>query len=117
MKAVIPVSKENKYRLYLTFLKPIIKCTKREVDVLSLLMSLHYTNRDRLGGDLKNLILAPATRKALSKHLNMTIYQYNNIVFSLRKKGLIVDNQLNNKLTESMNEDYLKIDISFVTKS
>lgn len=115
MKLVLPVKKNDKFKYYLRFLNPILKCTKRELDVLAVLMSLHYTNVEKLNGDFKGLLLSAATRKAVSGYLKMTIYQYNNIICSLRKKKLIVENQLNSDLVKGDSKE-VRIDILFVDK-
>lgn len=111
MILTIPVNNQNRFKYYLSFLNPILKLTDREIDVLASLMSLYYTNKDK-GDLLDNLLFATYTRKMISKYLNMTIFQYNNIIFSLRKKGIIKDNKIIPSLL--MNDiDNIEINIKF----
>jgi len=97
MEKIVPLkSKESKFfRQYVEILNPIIlRMRSKELDVLSELLS-HNNKLKHI--DLKNrwkLILDYDNKKEIAEKLKISIESFGNILTALRKKGVIIDNQV-----------------------
>jgi hypothetical protein len=90
----IKCNDRNFYRYYVELLNPIIKLRKKELDVLANL--LYYDNKYK---DLEDkirykIIFDQDTKLEIREALNLSEASLNNNLSELRKKKIIVNNQI-----------------------
>lgn len=92
----IPSNPEKVFKQYLYLTTPLNKLTDSEIRLLSHLLYLFYEERDRITDDnVKWLkIFSTESRKEIMDFLGMNEAAFNNILSILRKKKVIVNNQI-----------------------
>lgn len=97
----------NFFNYWIRFLQPIHRLSEKEMVVLfSLVKERYYLSQVILDDDILNKILfSDETKKKIIKSLNTKDYCFNNILSKLRKKRIIVNTVINNKLIPYINPD------------
>lgn len=102
-------TKENNFfKIWLMILQPFLSLRKQEINVLSKLLYFRYS----ISKDVKNkaivdeLLFNTKTRNKIRKELEMESYAFNNVLSSLRKKKIILNNSINNKVIPIVEEDF-----------
>lgn len=96
------------FKLWLMMLQPFLNLRNQEITVLAKL--LYY--RHVISKEIKNkaivdeLLFNTSTRKKIKKELDIKEYSFNNILSSLRKKQLIKNNTINNKVIPKVEKDF-----------
>lgn len=115
VRADFKADKSKFFKFYIQLLNPLLKLTAREINVLSSMLLIYYSNRNN--PKIDELLFSTETRKVLRASLNLSEPSLNNSFMILRKKELIKDNKLNkvllkfpenNKLTISYGLELIK---------
>lgn len=113
----ISTSKKEIFRYWLEFLKPYHKLRQKEIEVLSLMLYYRYElSREVKNPDLVNkLLFSTDTRNQIREDLSdMGQKVFNNLLSSLRKKGVLSDkNVINPVLIPSMTENGFQLIFNF----
>lgn len=117
----IHTDKKSIFRYWLEFLKPYHKLRTKEIEALSLMLYYRYElTREISNMEIVDMILfSTETRSKIRKDLgDMGQKVFNNLLTSLRKKGVITkDNKINHVLIPRMTEDGFKLVFNFEVKS
>jgi hypothetical protein len=113
----IRTSKKQIFRYWLEFLKPYHKLRQKEIEALSLMLYYRYElSREVSSKELVNrLLFSTDTRANIREDLgNMSQKVFNNLLTSLRKKGVLTkENLINPVLIPNMTEDGFKLIFNF----
>jgi hypothetical protein len=116
----IHTSKQSIFRYWLEFLKPYHKLRNKEIEALSLLLYYRYElSRDISDMSMVDMVLfSTQTRNKIREDLGgMEQKNFNNLLTSLRKKGIIMPgNKINPKLIPNMTENGFKLVFDFDIK-
>lgn len=116
----IHTDKKSIFRFWLEFLKPYHKLRNKEVEALSLMLYYRYElSREIPNIDMVDMILfSTETRGKIRSELsNMSQKVFNNLLTSLRKKGVLTkDNKIHHNLIPNMTEDGFKLIFNFEVK-
>lgn len=116
----ILTSKKLIFRFWLEFLKPYHKLRAKEIEALSLLLYYRYElSREISKEDIVDMILfSTETRVKIREELGgMGQKVFNNLLTSLRKKGVITKgNKIHHVLIPSMTEGGFKLVFNFEVK-
>ena len=82
------------FYLYISIMNPFLKLSKRESQVLSELLSYNYDYKSYSESAKWKLVFHKDTKDKIQESLGISVHQFNNILSSLRKKKLIVDNRI-----------------------
>lgn len=117
----IHTDKKSIFRFWLEFLKPYHKLRNKEVEALSLMLYYRYElSREIPNIDMVDMILfSTETRGKIRAELNnMSQKVFNNLLTSLRKKGVLTkDNKINHVLIPNMTESGFKLIFNFEVKA
>jgi hypothetical protein len=93
----------------------MIKCTAKEADILAEFMYHNYINRDIPERARNEFVFGTATRKKIRETLEMSSGSFNNNMSSLRKRGILKEDALPQKLQVSPKETSqgLKFNLNF----
>lgn len=96
----LKVNEKQFFKVWLTLLQPFLKLREQELNVLAVLLYYRYRIEDQVKSKtiVDELLFNTKTRKEIKRELGIEGYSFNNILTSLRKKKLIVDNSLNSKI-------------------
>jgi DNA-binding MarR family transcriptional regulator len=94
----LDVSLKGFFRNYLEVLKPLHNITPREADVLSRILYYNFIYSNYEEKVRSKVIFDYDTKAQIREELNMTVHQFLNILKSLRKKGVLKG--------ETINENY-----------
>tara|TARA_B100000767_G_scaffold225021_1_gene214242 strand:+ start:47 stop:433 length:387 start_codon:yes stop_codon:yes gene_type:complete len=116
----IHTDKKSIFRLWLEFLKPYHKLRNKEIEALSLMLYYRYElSREIPNVDMVDMILfSTETRSKIRSELNdMSQKVFNNLLTSLRKKGVLTkDNKIHHNLIPNMTEKGFKLIFNFEVK-
>lgn len=116
----IHTDKRSIFRYWLEFLRPYHKLRSKEMEALSLMLYYRYElSREIPNMSIVDMILfSTETRVKIRKDLgDMGQKVFNNLLTSLRKKGVInTDNKINPVLIPAMTEDGFKLVFNFEVK-
>lgn len=116
----IHTDKKSIFRLWLEFLKPYHKLRNKEVEALSLMLYYRYElSREIPNIEMVDMILfSTETRAKIRSELSsMSQKVFNNLLTSLRKKGVLTkDNKIHHNLIPNMTEDGFKLIFNFEVK-
>ena len=116
----IHTDKKSIFRYWLEFLRPYHKLRTKEIEALSLMLYYRYElSREITNIEIVDMILfSTETRSKIRKDLDdMGQKVFNNLLTSLRKKGVITkDNKINHVLIPRMTEDGFKLVFNFEVK-
>ena len=117
----IHTDKKSIFRLWLEFLKPYHKLRNKEIEALSLMLYYRYElSREIPNVDMVDMILfSTETRSKIRSELNnMSQKVFNNLLTSLRKKGVLTkDNKIHHNLIPNMAEKGFKLVFNFEVKA
>jgi|AntDeeMinimDraft_6_1070357.scaffolds.fasta_scaffold31783_1 DNA-binding MarR family transcriptional regulator len=104
----LKVTEKKFFRLWITLLQPFLKLSEQELNILAyLLYYRHIILKEVKNKSIVNdLLFNTKTRNKIKEDLNIPGYSFNNKLTSLRKKGLIVDNVLNQKIIPVIEDDF-----------
>lgn len=86
------------FKAYLEVMNSFYHLTKIEMSVLSMILLLHYHNRDKEGAEEQ--VLSREARNAIRAALKVSEASFNNTVSSMRKKNVLLGHKLNPVLTQ-----------------
>lgn len=113
-------SKKSIFRFWLEFLKPYHKLRNKEIEALSLLLYYRYElSREISNESMVDMILfSTETRAKIRVELdNMSQKVFNNLLTSLRKKGVLAkDNKIRKSLIPKMGEEGFELIFNFKVK-
>ena len=116
----IHTSKRSIFRYWLEFLRPYHKLRTKEIEALALMLYYRYELSREIGSkDIVDIVLfSTETRIKIRKDLgDMGQKVFNNLLTSLRKKGVITkDNKINPVLIPMMTEEGFKLVFNFEVK-
>lgn len=94
------VTKVMFFRVWLIILQPFLKLRNKELDLLaSLLYHRHLISIDVKNKDmLDELLFSVKIKKKIMKELGIPEYAYNNLLSTLRKKGIILDKTITRQI-------------------
>lgn len=103
----ITVDKKDFFKLWLTLIQPYLNLRNKEIEVLSKFLEYRYDISKRVSTDdeINYILFSTKIRKDIQGDLDITESSLNNILASLRKKGYIIDNNINKKLIPNLNDD------------
>ena len=99
------------YDVYVEILNCITKLSKQEKKILSLLLFIHYNNKTNI--DVDNLLLNTETRKVIQDYLKISEANLNNLISSLKRKGIIKNNTILKSLINYPNSKDKIFNINF----
>lgn len=91
-------TEEDLFRAYVELIQPILSLRNREADVFAQLLMLNNQKRTLAATDRFELIFGTKSRKNIATALKMGEPTLQNIFSELRKKKLIIDNELPKRL-------------------
>ena len=116
----IHTDKKSIFNYWLEFLKPYHKLRRKEIEAVSLLLYYRYElSREVSNIDLvERLLFSTETRSKIREDLNnMSQKVFNNLLTSLRKKGVLSkDNKIAPQLIPNMTEEGFNLVFSFEVK-
>ena len=116
----IHTDKKSIFRLWLEFLKPYHKLRNKEIEALSLMLYYRYElSREIRNVEMVDMILfSTETRSKIRSELSdMSQKVFNNLLTSLRKKGVLTkDNKIHHNLIPNMTESGFKLIFNFEVK-
>lgn len=107
-QANIKTSKKLFFKHWLNFTKPFHKLTNKEIEVVSLLLYYHSKYREETNNNkiLWKMIFDYDTKMLIKKELdNMKDQILQNLLSSLRKKKVIVNNKINPVYIPDLDKD------------
>ena len=97
---IIPIKTDirNYFKVLLHILHTVVRLKPREIDVMSSLLLVYYSNRDKKGVD--RLILSKEVRRRIRNSFKVVMSEnsFNNHVMQLRRKGLLKGGMINPSL-------------------
>ncbi len=112
---IISTTRKDLFYDYLTWLNPILNLKEMDLRVLSKLIALHYSNKDKGYPEdvLYGLLFSEDTLRAISTKLDISESQMNKAINNLQDKDLIKDLKLNPLLIQYPADGNFKINILF----
>lgn len=103
----LKVNPRQFFVVWLTLFQPFIKLRNQELKVLASLLYYRYTIQQQVKNKaiLDELLFNTQTRKKIKRDLDLENYSFNNILTSLRKKGMIDKQTINPKIIPILDED------------
>jgi DNA-binding MarR family transcriptional regulator len=103
----IKVERKQFFSVWLQLLQPFLKLRDQELTVLASLLYYRYVIHQQVKSKtmVDELLFNTRTRKQIREELDIKNYSFNNILSALRKKGLIVNNTLNQKIVPILDTD------------
>lgn len=97
----------NFFKLWLMFLEPFHKLTKREIDVAASFVKQRYELSKVIKDSeiLDRVIMSEDTKKKVREECNITLPHFQVILGKLRKNKVIVDGKINPKFIPNINAD------------
>lgn len=94
--------------MWLKILQSFLKLGKKEQLVLSRLLYYRHVLSKEISNKsiVEDLTMGTNTRKEIKKELNMDTASFNNMLSSLRKKNMIVNNTINKKIVPNVEADF-----------
>lgn len=97
----------NFFKLWLMFLEPFHKLTKREIDVAASFVKQRYELSKVIKDSeiLDRVTISEDTKKKVREECNITLPHFQVILGKLRKNKVIVDGKINPKFIPNINAD------------
>lgn len=104
----LKVDERKFFVMWLMLLQPFLKLRDQERQVLASLLYYRHTIEQQVKNKsiIDELLFNTKTRKKIREELDIESYSFNNILSSLRKKKLIVNNSLNTKVIPKVQQDF-----------
>lgn len=96
----LKVNERQFFKVWLILMQPFLKLRDQEVTVLAMLLYYRYNIQQEVKNKaiIDELLFNTKTRKKIRDELELESYSFNNILTSLRKQDLIINNSLNSKI-------------------
>jgi hypothetical protein len=100
-------SKEDFFRKWVEFLTPIHKLPNKEKDMVALLLSKYFELSKSVSNPsvISKILLSKESRDELRQECGMTVTYFNTVLLKLKKKGIIINKELNPKFIPKGLED------------
>lgn len=87
------------FKYWLQFTQPLHGLTGKHLDTVAFLLYKRYRLSNSISDDkyLNKILFDVETKEQLSEELNIKVSRVHNILSSLRKKKIIIDNKINPK--------------------
>jgi hypothetical protein len=106
------------YKQYLEIVNPFFNLSNREISVVSLIMYYTYVFRSIEDLDHRMTAVFSTTCKAdIRDELDLTKEYFNNLIFRLRKKGILKGNLINSNLYIPIDENTYELKFNFNVSS
>lgn len=111
----LKVNRKAFFRMWVMMIQPFLKLRNQEVQVLSELLYQRFL----ISKEVKNqkmideLTFNLKTRKAIREELGIKMYSFNNLIASLRKKGIIKDDRINPKVIPDVDHNTSKFELKY----
>lgn len=83
------INRDEFYETYFKLLNPIFNLTNLEINILSEFLKLYQDFKNI--EEVNKLVFSSASRQLVSDRLNISKYNLNNYIKSLRQKNMIID--------------------------
>lgn len=95
------------YKKWCTFLRPIIKLTNREIDIVASFLEIReeYSKSITDQGMLDKIIMSEETRRRVMKECGITSQYFCCVMSKLRENGVIIDKAINPLLIPNIKEE------------
>lgn len=109
---IVPIdtTTDNFFDVFVSLLNPILKLRKKEADILTSFLRIHFVNR--YDPQVNQKLFSTTTLKAIRESLNMTVASFNNHKFRMRKKEIFIGRTINPMITNAYPKDG-KVNITF----
>lgn len=96
----VPTDINSFFRWWCIFLRPFIKLTNREIDIISAFLRQRWELSKRIQDPaiLDTLIMGDEVKKKVMEECNISLQHFYVTMSNLRKNGVIVNNSINPKL-------------------
>lgn len=115
IQSLVLKNRQQFFHSWLTILQPFLKLRKREIDVLSKILYYNY----EIGKDIKNedlkyeLLFSSKIRKQIAKEIGIKDCDFGNILSTLRKKSMIINNRINPSIIPKVSNDFKSFNLVF----
>lgn len=111
----LKVDEKQFFKAWLTLLQPFLKLRDQELKVLAMLLYFRHNIQEQVKNKaiIDELLFNTKTRKQIKRELDIESYSFNNILSSLRKKKLIVNNSLNGKIIPNIDSGFTNFKLVF----
>lgn len=111
----IPSTLKDLFSAYLTILKPLNKLRDKEINLMSYLLYQNELEKENMSkeADRWNKILGTDGRVKIMQDLNMSQYNLNNYLTSLRKKNAVSNNKVSKYYIPKIDKDTKNFQIIF----
>lgn len=94
------VDERQFFKVWLTLMQPFLKLRDQEIKVLAALLYYRHNIQEEVKNKaiIDELLFNTKTRRRIKDELELESYSFNNILSSLRKRKLILNNSLNSKI-------------------
>ena len=104
----LKVSEKAFFTVWLKILQSFLKLGKQEQLVLAKLLYHRYNLTKQITNKVivEDTLMSPQYRKLIRKELSIDIASFNNTLTSLRKKKILIDNKINNKIIPKVESNF-----------
>lgn len=118
----LKVNEEQFFKVWLMMLQPFLKIRKQEMDILAKLLYSRYLISQQVTNQsiVDDLLFNAKNKKRIKQELGIQTYSFNNVIASLKKKKIIINNSINKKIIPQVQNNFknfkLVYDIEIVEK-
>jgi hypothetical protein len=114
-KITIPLTLDKIFVQYLMLTRPLNKLHKNELNLLAHLLKEYYLEKDNFKNkeDCWLKILSKESRKEIIETLGITQAMLNSLLYNLRKRKILVNNQVVDAYIPKMNEEGFQLTYEF----
>lgn len=118
----LKVNEEQFFKVWLMMLQPFLKIRKQEMDILAKLLYSRYLISQQVTNQsiVDDLLFNAKNKKRIKQELGIQTYSFNNVIASLKKKKIIINNSINKKIIPQVQNNFknfkLVYDIEVVEK-
>jgi len=104
----LKTSEKTFFVVWLKILQSFLKLGKQEQLVLSRLLYYRYNLIKQVSNKsiVENILFSPEYRKLIKQELDIGTPSFNNTLSSLRRKKIIINNKINNKIIPKVETDF-----------
>lgn len=117
-KASFTIERDEVFKYWLEFTAPIHNLSKSEMLAMAEILSMRHKLKEKINdvSMIEKYIFSRDGRVELCERLKVDNIRLNNLIFSLRKKGAIVDDGINKAYIANIKEDTEKYYINLEFK-
>ena len=104
----VPTSLDTSFfKWWCVFLRPFVRLTDREIDVMSSFLKQRYELSKHINDPalLDTMVMSENTRKKVMEECNITLQHFYVVMSNLRKNKVIIDNIINPRLIPNIRQD------------